>query len=135
TAHQRTHVEIKAAVEHRLQPVARNVPVSVSIDGVAHLHVVSRHTLGNRARSASDPETPAHHFLPGADLCERAVPSGIEIDLERLGMGIDRFVFHGVRTEVYQESRRGDSYMFVKSEMCCGSRHCRHKADTSKRRR
>src|SRR5262249_31699042 len=72
--------------------------------------------FGNRARSASDPEKPAHHFLAGADLCERAVPPRIQIDLECLGMGIDRFVFHGVRTEMYQESRRGDSYMFVKSE-------------------
>ena len=31
--------------------------------------------------------------------------------------------------------RRRDSYIFVKSEMHCGSRHCRYRADTSKRRR
>src|SRR5262245_19232638 len=88
----------------------------MSVDCVAHFHVVSRNALGNRARSASDPEKPAHHFLPGADLGKRAVPPWIEIDLERLGMGIDRFLFHGMRMEVYQESRRSDSYMFVKSE-------------------
>jgi hypothetical protein len=66
----------------------------VSIDGVAHLHVVSRHALGNRARSASDPEKPAHHFLTRADFGKRAVPSRIEIDPKRFGMGIGCFVFH-----------------------------------------
>src|SRR4029434_5855345 len=42
-------VELKFVIEHRLQPVARNVAVRVSVDGVAHLHVVSRHALCDRA--------------------------------------------------------------------------------------
>src|SRR5439155_796368 len=62
------HVEVKFAIEHRLQPVARNIAVCVPVDGVAHLHVVSRHALGDCARSAADSEKPAHHFLSAADL-------------------------------------------------------------------
>src|SRR5206468_10139140 len=91
--------EIKFAVEHGLQAVARNVAVSVSVDGVAHFHVVSRHALGDSPRGATDPEEPAHHFLPCADLGKSAVPTRIEINPECLGMGIDRFLLHGVRTE------------------------------------
>ena len=64
------------------------------INGVAHFHVVSRHALGDRSRRAADAEKPAHDFLPGADLRERSVPARIEIDLQRLGMRIDRFLFH-----------------------------------------
>ena len=92
------HVEIKFAVEHRLQPAARNVAVSVSVDGVAHFHVISRHALRDCPGRAADPEKPAHHFLSRANLRKSAVPARIEIDLERLGMGIDRFLFHSVRT-------------------------------------
>ena len=46
------------------------------------------------AARTSDPEKPAHHLLPGADLRERPVPARIEIDLQRLGMRIDHFLFH-----------------------------------------
>ena len=45
------------------------------------------------------PEKPAHHFLARADLGKGAVPARIEIDLERLRMGIDWFLFHGLRIE------------------------------------
>src|SRR5262245_46492631 len=92
-------MEIKFAVEHRLKPSARNVAVGVPVNCVAHFHVVSRHALRDRARSATDAEKPAHYFLPGTNLGKRPVPTRIEIDLQRLGMGIDRFLFHGVRTE------------------------------------
>src|SRR5262249_20495702 len=94
-------VEIKFAIEHRLEPVARNIPVDVPVNCVAHFHVVSRDALGDRARSAADPEKPAHHFLARADLRKRAVPARIKIDPERLRMGIERFLFHGVGTETY----------------------------------
>ena len=93
------HVEIKLTVEHRLQPVARNVAVSVPVDGVAHFHVVSRHALRDCPRGAADPEKPAHHFLPRADLRKSAVPARIKINLQRFGMSVDRCLFHGVRTE------------------------------------
>ena len=48
--------------------------------------------------SAADSEKPAHHFLSRADLGKGAVPTGIKINPERLGMSIEDFVFHGVRT-------------------------------------
>src|ERR1700746_966669 len=97
---QALHVEPKFVIEHGLKSAARNVSVSVSIDRVADLHVVSRHALGDCPRSAADTEKPANDFLPGADLGKRAVPTWIKIDPERLGMGIDRCLFHSVRTNV-----------------------------------
>jgi len=93
-------VEPEFVVEHRLEPVARNVSVNVPVDGVAYFHVVSRHALGDRPRSAADPEKPAHHFLARADLGKGAVPARIEINPERLGMRVERFLFHDVRTEL-----------------------------------
>ena len=87
-------VEIELAVEHRLQPPARDITLRVSIDSVTHFHVVSRHALRDRAGRAADAEKPAHHLLPGADLRERPVPARIEIDLQRLRMRINRFLFH-----------------------------------------
>src|SRR5206468_3763991 len=93
------YVEIKFVVEHCLQPIARNVAVDVTVDGVAHLHVISRDAFRDRPGGAADPEKPANYFLPRADLGKRAVPARIDIDLQRLGMGIEDFVFHGVRTE------------------------------------
>ena len=93
-------VEPEFVVEHRLEPVARNVSVNVPVDGVAYFHVVSRHALCDRPRSAADPEKPAHHFLSRADLGKGAVPARIEINPERLGMRVERFLFHDVRTEL-----------------------------------
>src|ERR1700756_3380557 len=75
---QALHVEPKFMIEHRLKPTARNVSVSVSVDGVAYLHVVSRHALGDCPRSAADTEKPAHYFLPGANLGKGAVPAWIK---------------------------------------------------------
>src|SRR5204862_4739239 len=92
-------VELKFVVEHRLEPTARNVAVSVAVDGVAHFHVVSRHALGDCSRGAADPEKPADYFLSRTDLGKGTVPARIEINPERLGMGIDRFLFHGVRNK------------------------------------
>src|SRR5947208_4536934 len=99
-------VEPEFVVEHRLEPVARNVSVNVPVDGVAYFHVVSRHALGDGSRGAADPEKPAHHFLARADLGKGAVPARIEIDPERFRMGIERFFFHGVRTEHYYRYSR-----------------------------
>src|SRR6266699_3299675 len=88
------HIKIELAVEHRLQPLARDITLRVPIDSVTHFHVVSRHALRDRPRRPADAEKPTHHLLPGADLRERPVPARIEIDLQRLGMGINRFLFH-----------------------------------------
>ena len=87
-------VELELVVEHRLEPPARDVALGLPIDGVAHLHVVSGDALRDRARRAAHAEEPADHFLPGADLGEGAVPARVEIDLQRLRMRINRFLFH-----------------------------------------
>src|SRR5262249_47801275 len=91
------YVELKLVVEHCLEPGARNVPVDVSVDGVADFHVVSRDAFRDRARGAANPKKPAHYFLARANLRKGAVPARIKIDPKRLGMGIDRLLFHGVR--------------------------------------
>ena len=87
-------VEIKLVVEHCLQPPARDITLRVPINGVAHLHIVSRDALRDRPRGAADAEKPAYHLLPGADLGERSVPTRIEVDPQRLRMCINRFLFH-----------------------------------------
>src|SRR5437762_9987998 len=69
--------------------------MSVAVDGVAHFHVVCQHAFGDGSRDAAHPEKPAHHFLSRTDLGKRAVPAGIKINPERLGMAIVRFLFHG----------------------------------------
>jgi hypothetical protein len=88
------HIQIEFPVEHRLEPLARDIALRVPINGVAHFHVVSRHALGDRSGRTADAEKPAHHLLPGADLRERPVPARIEIDPQRLRMRINRFLFH-----------------------------------------
>ena len=71
-------------VEHRLQPGLGDVAVDLAVDGVAHRHVVGRHRLGDRPGRAADAEEPAGHFLTGADLGHRAVPTRVKVDAERL---------------------------------------------------
>src|SRR6266436_9487955 len=88
------HIEIELVVEHCLEPPARDITLRVPINGVAHFHVVSRDALRDRPGGAADTEKPAHHLLAGADLRERSVPARIEIDLQRLRMRINRFLFH-----------------------------------------
>jgi len=47
----------------------------------------------NRKHASKEP---ARDLLPGTDLRERPVPARIEIDLQRLRMRINRFLFHVV---------------------------------------
>ena len=44
-----------------------------------------------------DAEEPAHHFLPGADLGERAVASRVQIDPQRFRMRILHVIVDGKR--------------------------------------
>ena len=82
-------VELVLVVEHRLQAPPADVALGLAVDRVADRHVVRRHRLGDRAGRAAGPEEPARHLLPGADLRERAVPPGIEVDLQRLLQSAD----------------------------------------------
>src|SRR5438105_7068482 len=81
------HVEIELAVEHGLQPPARDITLGVPVNGVAYFHVVRRHTFGDGSGRAADAKKPAYHLLPGADLGKGSVPAWIEIDPERFRMG------------------------------------------------
>src|SRR5207245_8053486 len=87
-------VEVELVVEHCLQPPPRDITLRVSINGVAHFHVVSRDALRDRPSGAADAEKPAHHLLSGADFRKRSVPARIEVDPQRLRMRINRFLFH-----------------------------------------
>jgi hypothetical protein len=46
------------------------------------------------ASLTANAEEPAHDFLAGADLREGAVEARVEVDLERLVVGIDRRFLH-----------------------------------------
>ena len=85
--------ERELVVEHLLDALPRHVPWRLAVDRVAEGHVVGRHGLGDRARGPTDREEPAGHLLAGADLGERAVDLGVEIEREGpLGGRVDRAV-------------------------------------------
>src|SRR5436853_130531 len=67
------------AVEHRLEARPADIVTGRAVQRVAHRHVVRRDRLRDGACRAADAEEPAGDLLPGADLCEGAVPRGIEI--------------------------------------------------------
>src|ERR1700682_2942866 len=76
-------------VQHRLKPVATDIAVGCSVNGVAKRHVVGRHRFGDRSRSAADMKKSSSDLLAGADLGEGPVLLRVEIDLECLLIGAD----------------------------------------------
>jgi hypothetical protein len=76
-------------VEHALQPLARYVALGVAVDGVADRHVVRRGALGDGAGRAAHPEEPARHLLTRADLGERSIAVLVQVDVQRLAVGIE----------------------------------------------
>ena len=81
-------------VEHRLEPLAADVAARGAVDGVRDGHVVGRDALGDRARRAADPEKPARHLLPRADLGEGAVLGVVQVDLDGLLVGVQPGILH-----------------------------------------
>ena len=77
-------VQALLVVEHCFQALAAHVPTATAVDRVADLHVVGRDALRDRARGTAREEKPAHDLLARADLGERAVEPGVEIDLQGL---------------------------------------------------
>ncbi len=73
--------QAELVIEHRVRALLADVALARPVDGVAERHVVGRHRLGDRAGRAADAEEPSGHFLPGADLGERAVETRVEVDL------------------------------------------------------
>ena len=88
-------VELEFPLQHRLQPRTGNVAVAPSVNRIADNHVVGRNAFGDGSRSGAYPEKPAHHLLTGADFGESAVPSGIEVDLQGLVVGVQFLILHG----------------------------------------
>src|SRR5450755_163459 len=72
--------QIVLVVQHRLEPVATDIAVGCSINGVAKRHVVGRHRLGDRSRSAADMKESSSDLLAGADLGEGPILLRVEID-------------------------------------------------------
>ncbi len=70
--------------EHLVEALAADVARGRPVDGVGERHVVGGDRLGDGARRAADVEKLPGDFLARADLGERAVLGGIQIDLERL---------------------------------------------------
>ena len=77
-------IEPLLVVEHRLEPLAADVALAGAVNRVADLHVVRRDALGDRAGGGAGVEKPAHDLLARADLGERAVETGIQVDPEGL---------------------------------------------------
>ena len=75
-------------VEHGLEAAQGDVALGLAVDGVAHLHVVGRHGLGDRSRGAAGPEEPAGDLLTSTDLGDGPVPAGVEVDLQGLLKGV-----------------------------------------------
>ena len=67
-------------VEHGLQPLPADVPFRGAVEGVADRHVVGRNGLGHCPGRAADREEPPGDLLAAADLGERAVRRGVEVD-------------------------------------------------------
>ncbi len=98
---QALHDQIELVIQHRLQTLATDVSFGRPVQGVAHRHVIGRDGLGHRAGGPAHAKEPARHLLTRADLGKRAVPSGIEIDPQRLLVRTARFFpmrFHETRS-------------------------------------
>ena len=95
TVTQPVDIELILVVEHRLQPTHRYVPIGFAVDGVAHGHVVGRYGLGDRPGGTPYPEKPSGDLLARPDLRDRPVPPRIQVDPQRLLMGIGAEVAHG----------------------------------------
>ena len=93
--------QIVLVVQHRLEPVATDIAVGCSVNGVAKRHVVGRYSFGDCSRSAPDMEKSSSDLLAGADLGEGPVLLRVEIDLERLLIGAD------IHLRVHTQSRCG----------------------------
>ena len=59
--------QIPFAVQHRFEPLHRNIPRPRSIKVIAHFFVVCRYRFCDRAGSRSNPQKPARHFLASTD--------------------------------------------------------------------
>ena len=72
--------QIVLVVEHGPEASAAHVILRRTVDRIAHRHVIGRDGLRHRAGRAARAEEPARNLLSRADLRERAVAPGVEVD-------------------------------------------------------
>jgi hypothetical protein len=104
-------------VEHRFQPGPAHIPVAGAIDRIRNGHVISRHTLGDRACRATYPKKPTNYFLAGANFRKCAIPPPIQIDFEGFGVCVQFCGLSGVNPINNGTLRHGrlspdESYIF-----------------------
>ena len=75
-------------VEHRQQPLARDIARPGAVGVVADRLVVGADRLCDGAGGGADGEEPPCDLLPRADLGEAAVDRSLEVDRQRLGVGV-----------------------------------------------
>ncbi len=98
--------ELVFVVEHCRQPPPTYIPVSWSIDRIAHHHVVGGNGFGDRSRRCTHPKEPARDLLPSADFCKRSVLRLVPVDVQCLMMGIQRPFSHSLRLNKAQVRRK-----------------------------
>ena len=69
------------AVEHGFEAGAADEEWRGAVEGIADGLVVCGNRFGDGGGGFSDVKEPAGHFLSGADLGERAVSRGVQVDL------------------------------------------------------
>src|SRR3954454_10428688 len=70
-------------IQHGVESGSADVAIARTVNGVAELHVVSRHGFRDRIGGSSHLKKATRHFLPRADLRKSSVAFAIEIYLER----------------------------------------------------
>src|SRR6185369_2935784 len=78
------------ALEHRLEPLPRDVARARAVEVVADLLVVGGDRLGDRAGRSAGREEPPRHLLAGTDLGERSEDRRVEIEVQNLLVGAER---------------------------------------------
>ena len=69
------------AVEHGFEAGAADEDRRGAVEGIADGFIVCRNRFGDGGGGFADVKEPAGHFLSGADLGERAVTRGVQVDL------------------------------------------------------
>ena len=88
------------ALEHRLEPLPRDVARARAVEVIADFLVVGGDRLGDRAGRGAGREEPARHLLARTDLGERSEDRRVEIEVQDLLVSAERlegvrFVRHG----------------------------------------
>src|SRR6478735_5358989 len=81
-------------IDHRRETSRGNIAFGMTVNGVAHRHVIGGNRLGHEARGAGGAEEAVRRFLARTDLGEGAVNQRIEVQL--LGFVVGARGRHGM---------------------------------------